>query len=460
MYLLSSRRPTANARRLWLAGATLGLATGCTIIAPVQTPQADRRFPVSSAADRGTAPCKPHNPDLPGECAPLEVDIDAFHGGLGRALWETDVRRRELIAQAAQHTNINASYNALLWPLGAYFIRKKIRHPEWSALDVAAVATASYGFLSSGIPDRDQLYVRTAARMACSITLFDADLYMRKEIKPKGYISNVDDPDWQPAVRAGYTFVELVDQLGREINEFAAERDNVLVNLKLRKQKVGPTGRSGAEKLRLEAMGLAGKPKAQSDPSKEFAFETETLLARARDQLSTALRLRQQLDDAGPRLRRQRIAIEAALTQGLNERTPALQQPTAVAAQIAQAFEAGMASERKFSERVSERASKESGTSRSEDWLPTQALLADLDEDSRICMTTFWAGERVALKRAMAKLAEWTARHDERLRLAKADAASMGCSEGDLAEFTRSLSKAAEGAGSSAPTPPKASTTK
>lgn len=441
MCLSERRRKTGRVGIPSLAAACLVLTTGCTILQPVQTPQADRRFPLSGDAGKGTTPCTPINPATPGECQPLEEDIDAFHGGLGRALWETDLRRRELIGHAAEHTNINSAYNALLWPLGAYFIEKKIRRPSWSALDVAAIATASYGFLSSGIPDRDQLYVKTAARMACSMALFDADLYKKTEITP----------DRRRRAGVGDTLVERLDALDQAAMDFGARRDEVLVGLKLATQKTAPAGRTEADKRRLDALGLTRAAKAQKDPSKDFAFETEGLLVRAQDQLGAGRKLKQQLDDAGSRLRRQRIAIESALTRELNERTPALQQPSAVATQIAQAFEAGMTSERKLADRIK----KESGTARGEDWLPTQANLADLDDSSRKDMIAFWTTERVALKQAMAALAAWSARHDERLRLARADASSVGCSDGDLAEFAKSLSKAAEGAGASTPTPPK-----
>lgn len=452
MHLPVSRKTVRSARKkMGLATACLGLVTGCTILQPIQTQQADRRFALNKDATASTnIPCMPINPENPGECKPLEEDIDAFHGGLGRALWETDVRRRALLSQAADHTNMNSAYNALLWPLGAYVIERKIRQPDWRTLDVAAMAAASYGLLSSGIPDRDLLYVRTASRMACSIALFDADLYLKKDIKPTSYVAHAHEPDWLHRTQSGDTFVERLDELNWAAKNFAAEREVVLLNLKLQKQSSASTGANPADKARLAAKGLTTSPKKQKDPTKDFIFETDSLLAKAQAQLDAALKLQQQLDDAGNRLRRQRIAIESALTQGLNERTPALQAPSSVATQIAQAFEAGMASERKFVQRVNQQA----GTARTEDWVPTPAVLADLDESSRDRMVKFWTGERATLKRTMAGMAEWTARHDERVRLAKADASSMGCSDGDLAEFTRSLSKAAEGAGASTPTPP------
>lgn len=467
MHLRVSRGTVGRTRKtLWLATACLGLVTGCTILAPIQTPQADRRFALKNESKAGkNIPCTPINPEHPGECKPLEEDIDAFHGGLGRALWETDVRRRELLSQAADHTNLNSTYNALLWPLGAYVIERKIRQPDWRTLDVAAVAAASFGLLSSGIPDRDQLYVRTAARMACSITLFDANLYLKTDIKPASLDVPEHKSDWRPRGPGDPTFLrhalsdatllERLEELNLALQNFTRQRDEVLLKLELENPKPPSSGTNPADKARLAAKNLNGKSKVQKDPSKDFTFETDTLAAKAQSQLGAALKLKQQLDDAGNRLRRQRIAIEAALTQGLNERTT-LQAPGTVATQIAQAFEAGMASERKFSDRVKQ----EAGTGRNEDWLPTQAELADLKKSSRKSIVAFWTVCRVRLKQAMASLAEWTARHDERLRLAKADASSMGCSDGDLTEFTRALSKAAEGSGSSTPTQPASATGK
>jgi len=467
MHLRLSRGKVCRARKkLGLASVCLGLVTGCTIFAPIQTPQADRRFALKNESTPGkNIPCKPINPEHLGECKPLEEDIDAFHGGLGRALWETDVRRRQLLSQAADHTNLNSTYNALLWPLGAYVIERKIRQPDWRTLDVAAVAAASFGLLGSGIPDRDQLYVRTAARMACSITMFDADLYLKTDIKPARFDAPVHKSDWRPRdpgdpawlrhTLSDATLLERLEELSLALQNFTGQRDAVMVGLKLEKPKVAPSGTTPADKARLAAKNLNGGSKAQKDPSKNFMFETDTLAAKAQSQLGAALKLKQQLDDAGNRLRRQRIAIESALTQGLNERTT-LQAPGTVATQIAQAFEAGMASERKFVDRVKQ----EAGTARNEDWLPTQAELADLEDNSRKRVVTFWVVDRVRLKQAMASLAEWTAHHDERLRLAKADASSMGCSDGDLSEFTRSLSKAAEGSGASTPTQPASAASK
>ncbi|MDH0863334.1 hypothetical protein [Mitsuaria sp. GD03876] len=431
-------------RTRWLAALSLGLATGCTILAPIQTQQADRRFPLKNEGT-GNAPCKSAG-ETQLECQPLQDDIDAFYGGLGRALWETDVRRRALIGQAAAHTNINSAYNAMLWPLGAYFIQKKIRHPEWSAMDVAALAVASYGFLNSGIPDRDQLYVKTAARMACAMTLFDADLYLKSEVQPDDRQLRAPWTDWPLLNPAEDSLGQRINQLTWNLRVFTEQRDRVLIGTQLAARKSGPTGRTDTDRRRMEAMGLNSAPKAQKNPSADFLLETDGLITRAEEQLAAAQKLRQQLHDAGDRLRWQRIAIERALVQGLNERTPALQSPTSVATQIAQAFESGIDSERKLVNRIK----KESGAARREDWAPTPANLADLTQDSRDAMTAFWTGPRPRLKAATANLASWMGGHDERVRLAKAVASGMGCGDGDLAEFTNSLKKATDAAATSA----------
>jgi hypothetical protein len=112
-----------------------GMLVGCTIFAPIQTPEDDRRFPLKGEGQPGT-PCVPRS-DGGVDCKALIDDIDAFQGGLGRSIWEMDMRRRQLIAQAAAHTNTNATFNALLWPIGAYLVARKIncwRRPKTEPL--------------------------------------------------------------------------------------------------------------------------------------------------------------------------------------------------------------------------------------------------------------------------------------------------------------------------------------
>ena len=432
-------RSTAWFPSRWPALPASLLLASCTILAPVQTPADDRRFPLKAVSDterQGRMPCGA-GPITDTECAALEVDIDSFHGGLGRAMWEMDRRRRELVARAAEHTNMNSLYNALLWPVGAYFVEKKIRRPTWSALDTAAVAAATYGLLNSGIPDRDKLYLKTSARMACTMVEFDADLYPEREIRPFPHDAHDADDGGDPPILPGDTLQERLERLEQRLQQFIEQRDRVLMGIKLDIPAAGLRGRTQAEQARLDALGRTAGGKKLSDPTADFSFETDTLLNTARQQLDEAGKLKVQLDSAGARMRLQRSRIEAALAQGLNDRTPELRQPMDVGRELAQAFAQGISSERSLANRVA----KQSGSGRAEEWWPTQARMAALTPDTRPLVTNFWLQERENLKRAMAQMDKWKARHDERVRLSKADAAAMGCNEGSLADFTQSLLK-------------------
>ena len=416
---------------------------GCTILAPVQTPEDDRRFPLKLPATE-TVSCV----DKPGngkQCmVELKDDIDKFHGGLGRAMWEMDLRRRQLVAQAAERTNINSTYNALLWPLGAFLIAKKIHDPGWNTVDAAALGVATYGLLGSGIPDRDKLYLKTAARMACTMVEFDADLYPRDEIQPHGYRPQ-DGSRGKSRSVDGNTLAERLDDLESEMNQFREERDIVLTGIKLKKPKAGLTGKSVAEKARLDALGLSGSSKPPTDPTDAFQFETGKLLSEARALLSDGQKLKQRLDDAGARMRKQRSVIEGALTQGLNDRTPELVSPTARAKEITQAMEDHITA----ATAAAARLKKQSGGGRAEGWFPTAAELEGVEDEPARKLRYFWNWKRPDLKVSMGRLEKWKTRHDERVRAAKADAAAMACGDGSLGDFAALLRKVSETAAAS-----------
>ncbi len=417
------------------------LVAGCTILAPVQTPEDDRRFPLKFPTTE-TLPCVDGS-GLSKQCTTeLKDSIDTFHGGLGRAMWEMDLRRRQLVAQAAERTNIQATYNALLWPLGAFLIAKKIHDPGWNTLDTAAFGVATYGLLGSGIPDRDKLYLKTAARMACTMVEFDADLYPSKEVQPTDNGGLDWRHGWPISGHRGSTLTERLSHLEWHIQQFSTKRDFLLTSLVLKTPKAGLSGRNSVEQARLSALGLTGSTKTPLDPSEAFRFETDRLISEAQTSLSEGERLKQQLDDAGMRMRKQRSVIEGALTQGLNDRTPELVSPAARGREITQAMEENIAA----STAAAERLKKQSGVGRAEGWFPTPAQLVGVTPQSAQDLKDFWNRERTNLKGAAGRLDRWKTRHDERVRTAKADAAAMGCNNGTLGDFALMLRKVSEAA--------------
>ncbi len=424
------------------APAALTLTLGCTIVQPLPGRQDDRRFPLH-AGSPGTsayAPCVPTDP-ADTRCAPLAVDIDSFHGGIGRAMWEADQWRRELVALSVERTNLNAMYNALLWPLGSFFLAKKVREPGWRTIDAAAFATASYGLLNSGIPDRDKVYARVATRMACSMAEAEAEVYQL------GLVREAGDPG----------LVALTAALGDAIAAHEQARTRVLLSLQ-RKPSPPPAraGRTDVEKTRLLALGRGGGAAAPPPgPTQAFTDSTAALLKKAKDEWAAADRLASALGDAGERLKQRRMTLNGALEQGLAGRAAEPRNPFDTARDITQAFEQGIAAERRFISR----ATGQSGSTPAPAWLPTPAQLAGVTEASAREVRGFWLAQHQQLERQVALTAHWREVHEARVRSARSHATDLGCTEGDLGSFTNELlRRATETAGpptaaSSAPQP-------
>ena len=424
---------TKRSRQWRLLTAVVAASAGCTILQPIDVPADDRRFPLNSTKYEEVPCVNPRESTTPPCLARLDDDLDGFHGGLGRALWEMDLRRRELVGKASEHTNSHAAYNALLWPLGALLVAKKVRKPEWDTVDAVAIGAATYGLLGSGIPDRDKLYLRSAARMACTMLEFDAELY------PAATVRNAPGHDgFGIGDAALYSRVSRLEQL---LTDFKAARDRLLTEWELVKPSptIPATGNTAAQQARLDALRRAsdGAPTKSKDPIGDFVFETDRLVADAQRQLDSANRLLTALDASGARLRLLRSRIEGALVQALNDRTPTLSTLQERSREITKAFEEGVSAER----RVADRVKKESGSGRIETWFPTPSRAEALMSNSRKQLFALWTGPRADLKAAQSRVAEWTSKHEERVRIAKVDAAAMGCNEGNLAEFAADLAK-------------------
>jgi len=416
-------------RRFMVLAGGAGLVASCTIFEPIQTPEDDRRFPLKSEA-RTVAPCVPRSDDA-SDCKTLMVDIDVFRGGLGRAILEMDLRRRQLIAQAAEHTNTNSTFNALLWPIGAYLVARKINNPAWSAVDATAVAVGTYGLLNSGISDRDRLYLRAATRMLCSMVDAQADLYPE----------NLVQPPWERGLDT------LIADLNRKAEDQLQQRDDMLLRLKLKQLAAPKVGATQVEQRRFEALGRGGGANPLSDPTDDLIRQTDALQAKAQQTLVGGRELLQRIDDSGARLRARRSKIEEALAQALNERTPELRNPLDVSRDIAKAFEQGMSTERA----ITSRATLQSGKAPEVPWLPTPARLSGLETDSAKEVRNFWLTYQTPLRSSESAVADWRSDHEARVRSVSEEATAMGCRDGDLAQFTADLLKRVGNAAGNAP---------
>lgn len=168
--------------RLTLAIA-LGLAS-CSILDPVPPPAQVTVFADSKAA---RAAAKAASAPMP-PAAVISCDVSppgphCFAGYLGSAMDEADERRVELLARAREVSNGNAQFNALQFPLGAAALYEKLRGaPNRSLLLPAAGAAGIYGFVNSGVVDRERHYLREAFELHCALVKTSPLLYLDAEI--------------------------------------------------------------------------------------------------------------------------------------------------------------------------------------------------------------------------------------------------------------------------------------
>ncbi|OYU28016.1 MAG: hypothetical protein CFE41_08580 [Burkholderiales bacterium PBB2] len=96
---------------------------------------------------------------------------------------EADERRVELLARAREVSNGNAQFNAIQFPLGAAAVYEKLRGAtNRSLLLPAAGAAGIYGFVNSGVVDRERHYLREAFELHCTLVKNGPLLYLDAEI--------------------------------------------------------------------------------------------------------------------------------------------------------------------------------------------------------------------------------------------------------------------------------------
>lgn len=406
----------------------------CSQLAPVDVSATDRRFPLRLERvedDSGARlPCE-HIGGPDATCLPLDEDLDLYAGGLGRAMWEMDLRRRELLQKVADQTNLASAYDTLLWPVGAFLIAKKIKEPSWSTVDAAAFGTAAFGIMKAGIPGRDRLYLRAAVQMSCALRLAEADLFPARG--SGGLVEQFQDP---------------LQHLQTKQSAFERRRAVVLAGLTLEPPKPGRKGRNAVEQRRFEALGIATAPKAPADPSAEIILRSRLPLDESTKVLAAGRLLERRLLGAGSRLRGERSAIEGALNESLNGRAPAPRDPFAVGRDLVKAFEEAL----EASKKLPSTGTLQSGAPRDE-WWPTEAALRGLTQASRKSVRSLWSVERACLLDTARSVKLWIDTHAAREKAALEAAAAMGC---DDAEFRRATGELARRVGQAASPPASA----
>ena len=234
---------------------------------------------------------------------------DCFAGGLGYAIDDLDERSIQLTQLAAKVTNGNATYNALLYPLGAGAIYEKLRGaPNRNLLLPAVAAAAIYGYVNSGVPDRERHYLRTALELQCAIGRSVGVLYPNSKIVIGADPRNYDSLDGK------------ISALRGAIRNFSADR--------IKLTKLQPKAGSRPPQLGLVDGRLAqaqGKSRG-STPGKDSRADIERRvriqLEYARSVLVRVADIRNEIDSSGNRLRSEWIEIEQEAQRMLSERVP------------------------------------------------------------------------------------------------------------------------------------------
>lgn len=441
-------RPAAVA-----AVAASALALGaCTVLEPMQKPEADRLFPLemSKGTVNGKGPCAERDKESKACIKYGAQDLDVFAGDLGNALWEMDERRRELAGYVIEHGNVTSAYDALLWPVGAYVINKKYRDRSWSARDAIVLAATSFGLMKSGIPDRDKLYLSSANEMLCLIVKAEADLYLKTALTSAKFESlSTGDPSSTDSMQVVATNYEVSDQprlipdriktLEWQLRLFETKREAMLINLQLNAKPTAPAAPKVDLNHRVnEARGIKfTAPSAPPDPSSDIARVTLAMAQSARQDLQLLQEAHRRIQRSGLELRLRRSRMEAALVQGLSERVE-LKNPFDIAKELNGVISAQRAAEQRLSETLGK---AQNGRSDEADWLPTAEKLKALSNGDTV--SQFWKQQVPLLRQARQPVQAWLAEDRRRTAEARSTAKDLGCDGGSLAAFAETLLKSA-----------------
>jgi hypothetical protein len=289
------------------------LPVACSIVQPIKLSANDAVFPRSalSAACAASATCR----DQP----PAEVDV--YVGDLGPMLWRVDQRRIELEAEAAKVTNTTTTYNALLWPLAGLAILSKLNTPSESLLGPTALAATSYGFLSSGIPQREKLYLLSSRILACAVLGSSVYRYRREEI------SNTfsEGRTWRELEHLGYaepTLDSARNGLAHSMDEYRFARQRLIASLP--PPQAAATAHNAAERRSRTLRGEGGGGGSSKGRLAGIAAHGSQQLETAQGLLNGIDGLRRRVLGEADLLRARWLRVEHGLHFELTVRAPEL----------------------------------------------------------------------------------------------------------------------------------------
>ena len=424
---------------------------GCSILDPVPQPagghllsKADRIDDSESPANdtspqtgkkSSAGPQKPLKkpPPTPArDCAEGKLAPDCFAGGLGEAIDDLDTRRLMLVNLAREVSNGNAAYNASLYPAGAVAVFEKLRGAtNRNLLAPAAAAAGLYGFVNSGVTDRERHYLRAAGELHCAIVRSGTWLYLKSDIQDTPARSRYEawstwfylksDPldapgGWLDATRLDVAVAHL-----REATlNFRSGRVALLGTL----EPVAAAPAPALDSIRQRAATAAGSGRGGSagqDQRDAIAQRTRRQLEAAQAVLESVRALQDQVRGSGLRLRAEWVSIEQTFQSKLSEQVPLAVAPEKVAIELLARVNAMVKAQ---GEAVADRA----GADELDPVFPAP-LRNGVSVTTRPKLQNFAAKQGVALAQARDNAQAWLDDHALRAARVDAEVRVLGCKE-------------------------------
>ena len=390
------------------------LTSSCAVVDPINTPprgsffaqgrgaaEAAKAWPAWSAASAATGDQQANNQ---GRCTDAPLPPGCFAGGLGNAIDDLDERSIQLSHLAASVTNGNATYNALLYPLGAGAIYEKLRGaPNRNLLLPAVAAAALYGYVNSGVPDRERHYLRTALELQCAIGRSVGVLYPTSLITVGKHHRSYDSLDGK------------ISALRIAIRTFSTDR----VNLTKLQPKPGnrPPVLGLLDRRLAEAQGRSLTGTVGKDTRAEIERRVRTQLEYARSVLDRITDVRNEIESSGSRLRSEWIEIEQEAQRMLSERVPLPISPTQVA--------------KDFRSNIVLTAQGEEARPSNDDLDPVFSVASrdGLDKKSAEILDKFSADDATPLAEAREAIESWLGDHAKKKARVDEDTRRSGCAD-------------------------------
>ncbi len=409
-----SKNPASAASVVNAASAVAGSASNARTASP---------YPTQAAATQAA-----HARD----CADGKLATDCFAGGLGEAIGELDARRVVLVNLARDVSNGNAAYNAALYPAGAVAVFEKLRGAtNRSLLAPAAVAAGLYGFVNSGVADRERHYLRAAGELHCAIVRSGTWLYLQSDIR-----ETPPPTPYQAWSTWFYLKSDLQDAPGRWLD--AAPLDAVVsslreATLKFRSgrvkllgelEPVAATAAASLDSIRQRAATAAGQGRGGSvgqDQRDAIAQRTRRQFESALAVLESVRALQAQVRSSGLRLRTEWVTIEQTFQSQLSEKVPLPVAPEKVATEL-------LARTNAMAKAQGEAVSDRAGADDLDPAFPA-ALRNGVSAKTRPALQKFAAEQGVPLAQARDNAQAWLDDHTLRAARVDAEVRALGCKE-------------------------------